>query len=278
MALHALFIEPPTLPYSGMLDAAAPPSSGSLLFDIKLSSRHHYLDIFAALQQTVVDVVLLDLSIIPGEEQTAYICQLHESHPALPFILIGTAEQDEFAVNMVSCGVQQFLIADKVTLDNLQRALRHAAARNELVQRLISRLRAKEREKELGQLDQMAQSTSSVSERMMGSLQLSQSIPSLFEELVARYAEILDKALEKQAYHVQYDLANAVKAFASDLGRLRAGPRDVIQIHSAAVKQKLGGGTPERSQAIIAESRLLMIELMGNLAQYYRILSMGVTG
>lgn len=92
-----------------------------------------------------------------------------------------------------------------------------------------------------------------------------------------RYEQLLDMAIEKQAYHVHYDLANAIKGMASELGRLRAGPRDVIQIHSTAIKRKLGG-TPERSQAMVTESRLVMIELMGDLAQYYRTISMGVTG
>jgi DNA-binding NarL/FixJ family response regulator len=278
MPVDALFIEAPTMKYSVLIHASRQSEDAPLPVEIAISSQHHYLDVFSALQEQAHDVVVVDLSLIPHSERNAYLCQIHESFPAIPFVLIGQPEEDEFALSMITCGVQQFLLADSVTSDNLQRAIRHAAARNDLVQRLVSRLRSQERERELGKLDQLAQSTSSVSERMTGSLPLSQSIPDTFEELVTRYEQLLDIAIERQAYHVQYDLANAVKAFASELGRLRAGPRDIIQIHSTAVKRRLGNGTPERSQAIINESRLLMIELMGDLAQYYRTISMGVTG
>ena len=55
----------------------------------------------------------------------------------------------------------------------------------------------------------------------------------------------------------------------------RQGPRDVIDLHTVALRSKFGRG--ERVvHAYFEESRVLLLELMGYLASYYRTYAVGV--
>jgi hypothetical protein len=53
-------------------------------------------------------------------------------------------------------------------------------------------------------------------------------------------------------------------------GRLGASPRDVIEIHTAVLKEKEAEEGPQRARLFQAEGRLRLLELMGHLVTYYR--------
>ena len=57
---------------------------------------------------------------------------------------------------------------------------------------------------------------------------------------------------------------------ADELGFLKAGPRDVVQIHRAVLKKKTREVVIAKAQAYAEEGRLLALELMGHLVSYYR--------
>jgi hypothetical protein len=87
---------------------------------------------------------------------------------------------------------------------------------------------------------------------------------------VQRYAELLDLAVEQRAYKVEHRLSDALRAVADDLGFLNAGPRDVVELHTAALKQRITGVPALKAQAYIDEARVMVLELMGYLVAYYR--------
>lgn len=102
-----------------------------------------------------------------------------------------------------------------------------------------------------------------------------------FVRNVERYAHLLDLAVERQAYRVEHDVSGALGALAEELGTRRAGARDVVEIHGQALRQKVGGLKPELKWAYNEEGRLMVLELMGHLAGYYRdrsSLQSGTTG
>ncbi|MCA9796691.1 MAG: hypothetical protein KC910_33005, partial [Candidatus Eremiobacteraeota bacterium] len=53
-----------------------------------------------------------------------------------------------------------------------------------------------------------------------------------------------------------------------ELGFMRAGPLDLIELHGHALAQE--PGDDPRVLAREEEGRLLLVELLGNLASYYR--------
>ena len=64
---------------------------------------------------------------------------------------------------------------------------------------------------------------------------------------------------------------------AEELGYLRAGPRDVVELHSSALKRKTGVVSHVKAQAYVEEGRVTLLELMGHLVSYYRTYSLGTT-
>src|SRR5579884_1888842 len=91
-----------------------------------------------------------------------------------------------------------------------------------------------------------------VTAQALGLAPLRQVLPEVFAELVRRYVDLLDGAL------------------AEEIGSYNAGPRDVIEVHTAALKQKTAALPPTLAQAYLEEGRLVALELMGHLASYYR--------
>jgi hypothetical protein len=112
--------------------------------------------------------------------------------------------------------------------------------------------------------------SATIAARSFGLLPLRESLPDLFYELTQHYGELLDLALEQRLYKVNHQLSESLRALGEQLGFLKAGPRDVVQIHHTALEIKAAQVTPSKAQAYLEEGRLLVLELMGYVASYYR--------
>lgn len=110
-----------------------------------------------------------------------------------------------------------------------------------------------------------------------GAAALRVAAPAAFAELVEAYGALLDRALEHRAYRVQSIGADPVRALADRLGFFWARPRDLVEVHLAALEAK-AAGAPARADTYAEEGRLLLLELMGGLASHYRKLSLGRGG
>jgi len=56
--------------------------------------------------------------------------------------------------------------------------------------------------------------------------------------LVAQYGHILDQRLEQRAYKIETNTSDTLREIANQLGFLRAGPRDVVDVHTHAIRQR----------------------------------------
>ncbi|HZS46466.1 MAG TPA: response regulator [Blastocatellia bacterium] len=99
--------------------------------------------------------------------------------------------------------------------------------------------------------------------------------PEIFNEMVERYGEILDLSLDHRAYKIDNSIVNSLKTLVERLGFMRAGPRDVVDIHRQALRRKLSGVNQQKSRAYLEEGRLRVLELMGYLTSYYRTYAFG---
>jgi DNA-binding response OmpR family regulator len=146
------------------------------------------------------------------------------------------------------------------------------------VQTLL-RARQTETAREIESLEQFPRMPhATVAAQSLGLTPLREGLPDLFDELVQHYGELLDQALEQRVYKVNYQLAESLRALGDQLGFIKAGPRDVVQIHHAALLKKAANVTVSKSRAYIEEGRLLVLELMGNLVSYYRNYTLSVRG
>lgn len=103
-----------------------------------------------------------------------------------------------------------------------------------------------------------------------GDAPLSQSLPAMFADLVATYAQILDGAVEQRGFGPSTRVSDQLRTLSERLGTLWAGPRDVVEIHTSALKARLADAPPARIAVYVEEARLLLPELMGNLVVFYR--------
>ena len=126
-------------------------------------------------------------------------------------------------------------------------------------------------EREVRFLQGLAAPPAAVTAVLFDSQPLPERTPDLFAELVRDYEGLMELALEGRAYGVRHSPSDALRAMSDRLGFLRAGPRDVVEVLSTALKGKVKGAPPAKAQAYVEEGRLMLLELMGHLASYYRI-------
>lgn len=91
-----------------------------------------------------------------------------------------------------------------------------------------------------------------------------------FRIVIERYERIMEQVVEERAYRVDHQTSESLRRLGELLGTLGAGPRDVVEIHSMALRRKCSGGASIKANAYTAEGRLMVLELMGNLVAYYR--------
>ena len=95
--------------------------------------------------------------------------------------------------------------------------------------------------------------------------------------MVRQYGDLLELALEHQAYRVEHDISGKLRTIVEQLHFFKAGARDVVEIHSSAMRSKTDAVNHIEAQGYVEEGRVMVLELMGHLASYYRTYSLGAT-
>jgi response regulator RpfG family c-di-GMP phosphodiesterase len=131
-------------------------------------------------------------------------------------------------------------------------------------------------DRELRVLQSLAGAPTPITAQRFGVLPLRDSAPAEFQHFARTYTEILGLALEQRAYKVDRKTSQALHDLADELGALSAGPRDIIDLHVQALKERMSYASREQSMALAEEGRLLVLELMGHLVTYYRSYTLGV--
>jgi CheY-like chemotaxis protein len=212
------------------------------------------------------DLIILDVRLpdINGLE----VCRRIKTDPELARIAVinvtgmRTSKDDE--VEGIEAGADAYLTKPV----HLRTLLAH-------MQTLL-RARQTETAREIESLQQFPRLPHAVAAQSLGLTPLRESLPDLFDELVQHYCDLLDQALEQRVYKVNYQLAESLRALGDQLGFIKAGPRDVVQIHHAALLIKAANVTVSKARAYIEEGRMLILELMGNLVSYYRNYTLSV--
>lgn len=207
------------------------------------------------------DVILLDL-MLPDSRQIGSLQELQELVANVP-IIVQTALEDEIvAVRALELGASGYL--PKVASD-----------RNLLLYAIRSAI---ERQWQLANIEQLQQQAEvNVLENLLLDIAyfksndyLLQKMPDIFEELQERYCQILERFVEQKIYKVEYNLSEQINIFVEQLGYLQASPRDLLDLHTAALKQKKSQKVSKIPKIFTIEGRYLLLELMGKLTGYYR--------
>jgi hypothetical protein len=108
---------------------------------------------------------------------------------------------------------------------------------------------------------------------LYGQQTLREVAPDAFVILAGEYEAALEQALEERAYRVPARRSERLRELANKLGHLGGGPRDVIDLHQHALREKKVVPDGIKRRTYLEEGRLLVLELMGHLASHYRRLS-----
>ncbi|MDF1613402.1 hybrid sensor histidine kinase/response regulator [Desulfurivibrio dismutans] len=96
-----------------------------------LAATKSYLD------RLTPELILLDLT-LPDSSGLETVRAVQALAPAVPIVVLTGHADDEFALNALEAGAQDYLVKGRVTGDDLLRAIRHARVRAQLEARLVA--------------------------------------------------------------------------------------------------------------------------------------------
>ncbi|MFK7994215.1 MAG: response regulator [Granulosicoccus sp.] len=214
-------------------------------------------------------VVLLDLSLPDshGLESVVAFTELATT----PVVVLSGNDDESTALESVQHGAHDYLVKGKFDTPLISRTLRYAIERYRLVEELRQTQLQVRREREMRRLESEVLSSSQGGMTISGDTNPLKTVQAdVFVEAVARYGELIDKALELRNYKVNYNLSAKLRLLADTLGASRAAPRDIVHIHTAALGEKLGEMTARRRAACNEEARYLLTGLLGHLCLFYQ--------
>lgn len=216
--------------------------------------------------------IILDLN-LPDSHGFDTLDEIVALAPKVPIVVLTGVEEWQNGVECLRRGAEDFHPKSEIDSGTLKRTLLHAIERRRVRADVARGPRLDEERMVLGQLDLSTRTPIAAS--LYGSFHLRDSAPERFTLLAEEYTRALHQAADRRTYRVENDVTDQLRSIAEELGFLRAGPRDVLDLHTAALA--LAGGTTSRPrQALFAdEGRLVALELMGHLAAYYRLLASG---
>ncbi|WP_108661658.1 response regulator [Acuticoccus kandeliae] len=236
------------------------------------SARDHYevhhvsrmSEAIKALKSLNVDVVLLDLR-LPDSVATEGVGTIRDEIGDIPILVLTGMTDEDLALECINAGAQDYLFKNEMQPNGLRRAIGYAITRK--------------RESELRELQQtMARyrslasdaSSTSVTAGVFGLGPVKARMPAEFDDCVGSYGRLL-RTYVRQLMAEEIRPREAMEHLVTRLGDLGAGPKDVIDVHTAALDEAAGEVNAKRQHTLIVEGRLFALEMMGLLVDYYRI-------
>lgn len=223
-----------------------------------------------SLAEQVFDLVVLDLR-LPDSQGLAGLRQLQRVAPELPVVVLTNGDNEILRAQAIAAGAQDYLVKGHFKPEYwLAHALRYAVERYRLQQQSNTESARARGVRELCALDHLGQPATPVTASLYGQKALADYDPALFQTLTKTYRNLLEQAVEQQIYKVEYAVSRELATLAEQLGFLKAGPRDVIDLHSQALETALLESSRCAARFYTDEGRLMALELMGHLVSYYK--------
>ncbi len=246
-------------------------------WDFVMSYANNLTQALETIDDEDFDAIVLDLT-LPDGKGFESLLKLKENAPDIPVIVQTESSDEAVIVRAFQMGANGYLRKTDLDCHSLVYAIRLAIERQQYIERLSALKQQKQQQEELASLENLAQSIQpSITARMFASSALKDSIPDVFVQLTTKYGELLDLSLEERAFKVDYDIADELRQLAAKLGFFKASPRDVVDLHTKALKEKCQNVKLAKVQAYVDEGRLRLLELMGYLTSYYRKYYIGLS-
>ncbi len=224
------------------------------------------------------DVILLDLD-LPDSQGLDTLIKLREKVANVPIIVAMDGQSEGRVVESLKLGADGYLQIKNIDSNLLIHEIRLGIERQKYRTKINQQQQEMSQAQEFADLDSLIKFSgeTSVTARLFGAYPLQESLPDIFDELVETYGKLLDLALEQRMFKVDYNISEQLRILGEKLGFLKASPRDAIEIHTKVLKEKSKDVPMAKSQAYVAEGRLMILELMGYLASFYRKYYIGLS-
>ena len=216
--------------------------------------------------------VILDLA-LPDSSGMETVDRTHNQVSAtrVPIIVLTGVTDESEGITAVQHGAQDFLVKNDLQASKLIHSVQYAIERHRARQKQEDDEALEHHEREVESLESISStSTTLVTARAYGMDRLKEASPDSFAALVEQYKQLIELAIEQRAFKVDRKTTQDLRVMAQRLGFMRAHPRDVVDIHVAAMRKEAVGAKLRRHYVLAEESRMLLTELMGYLASYYR--------
>ncbi|HAC62549.1 MAG TPA: response regulator [Cyanothece sp. UBA12306] len=243
-----------------------------------LTCTSHLEEGLAALEENAFDVILLNFS-LPDSQGVNSLIKIREKWPNIPIIVETKREDETLIVQSFQLGADGYLQLQTLDSNLLVYEIRLSLERQQYRQNLAQKQQELQQAREFADLESLVDfgKTTKITARMFGADTLKESLPDIFQEFCRNYSNLLDLALEQRAFKVDHHLSDQLRILGDKLGFVKASPRDIIEIHTTILKDKNQDIPLAKAQAYISEGRMMVLELMGYLASFYRKYYIGLS-
>ena len=200
-----------------------------------------------------------------GDVAVQHVRALHTANPRIPVLVVAADDDRALAVSCIDGGAQDCLFRRDVEPILVRRAIAYARARRREVER-----------EEVERLLTWYNGLSGAAAATTVTRQSAQARDRAFNDrpqmdrLDGAYAALFAQYMDALAVHKEKP-RRAMLELATQLGDMGASPRDLIDVHLAALSRLSQQATAQRTSALSVNGRLLALEMMGHLVDYYRI-------
>jgi DNA-binding NarL/FixJ family response regulator len=225
------------------------------------------------------DCVLLDNSLGPDDGITL-LSKVKQRRRFCPVIMVTGLGSDAIALEAMKRGASDYLVKTTLTGASLVTTITNAIERMSLEQRLELQTAAAQRqedqvkrlEKVVDQLKAMssAGSSTNITRAITGAGAVRDRAAEVFRRLTMTYEALMDDYLQQLVMDAPKPLRE-MKSIVRELGQRGAGPRDLLDVHISALEAAEAKLNPSRSEAYSLQGRLMALEMMGLLVDFYRL-------
>lgn len=221
-------------------------------------------DALPKMATTAIDVVVLDLR-LPDVSGLEAVRLVRQASKQTPIVVLTGVDDEKLALACIDAGAQDYLSKGDVRPQTLKRAIGYSVTR-------LRERQVKELSEALEQYRSLSTSTqtTTVTGALAGTGSVRHRSVETFESLVADYYSLLRPYLEREAERVTVS-REVMEGLVTMLGDAGGGPRDLLDVHVAALDRALAHADDPHVRTIVFEARLLALEMMGALVDYYRV-------
>jgi len=229
--------------------------SENYFFSFKVLEAEDLTKGLSVLDNQVIDVIIIDLEIFQGNFLDAF-AHIRKHHADVAVVVVVKPTEELQGLEAIRHGAQDYLLKGLINGFILVRTIHHALERQRLLNELeLLRFQQRQR-REMSQLEDY------LDDYINGR---SLSLITNYNALVRQYVFAAREGNPRPYIMVQ--------SLAERLAAMNAKARDVVRLHLKVLKATGNWTTAAEERAFSVDARLVLVELLGTLADIYRDLA-----